>query len=194
MKKLVHITLLFITFASTTGFYLNTKRGNPVKWNQKIIHVYFCHNMKKMNKIKMLRPFARWQVRLKNKIKFIPHLKDMPLFVKGISVCFDPFWNQKTEYDTYALTKITWGSWSGTISKAKIVFNQNFYRWTRKKKNNKKLVNFEGILLHEIGHALGLLHSSNKKTVMHARPKRLKTRTTLHKHDIIKIRKLYKVK
>ena len=187
MKKLLIISLLQLLLV---GYHYNTN-DQFGKWKIQKISVYICKNMKKIKLNKFKRAFKRWQKKLKSKVTFKVKRGEMPYFKKGISICFDHSWNRTGYDDAYALTTSTWSAHNREIHKSEIFFNAKTFKWTRSR-SKKRFVNFESILMHEIGHAIGLRHSENKKSIMYARPHATKARKTLHREDIKKIKQLYK--
>ena len=190
MKKFIAISLLFLF---TTGFHYRSSSGSIVKWGPQHVVVYYCKEMKRIKTSKLTKPFKKWQKRLKNKITFSFKWIKKRFFQRGIIICFDSKWNRIQGDDAYAVTTTEWITHSGKIINAEIFFNTKTFKWVRKR-SRKELVNFESILLHEIGHALGLKHSRNSRSVMYARPHPRYARKTLHKEDIRKIKKLYNIK
>ena len=58
-------------------------------------------------------------------------------------------------------------------------------------KNKRKGVHLLWLVLHELGHSLGLDHSSNKKAIMYPIHPGSKSTYRLHRDDVIGIQQLY---
>ena len=102
---------------------------------------------------------------------------------EGVFVCTDSIWNHPGYDGVYAITKNTWFANSGRIEKSRIFINIKEFSYGKKSNRMKS------VLLHEVGHVLGLRHSDDKKSVMYPYNK---MKQSLTGEDILRIKKLYR--
>jgi predicted Zn-dependent protease len=101
----------------------------------------------------------------------------------------------KTPAFDFALGFTTWTAREQFLESADCAFNSKAYRWhvgkpfgVRLRFAHKSLAEFTSVCLHEIGHALGLMHSESKDDVMYPLIYGL---IVLSEGDVAAVRRLY---
>ena len=189
------LALVFVLLSS--GFYRQIAGTNdPVRWEPHSVVVYgFCDALKGFPKADLMFAFHKWQKALGDALTLqfggYGGWAD-----RRIWVCLDKKWHKGVHYNASALTQTEFSTWTGSLIRAKIFLNGLTYKWLQNDKSSKVLVNLKEIMLHEVGHSLGLLHSKNPKSVMHDNLSRfvLGLEYTLSSEDVERIRKLYSIR
>ena len=124
MKYITLIILCFFTF----GF----KRPMKTRWAPSTtVKYYYCKEFKKYSLKVLKEPFNTWQKPLKGIIKLkFGGFKDV-FRGHGIHICPDPDWNRPSNVTAYAITRNSWGIYSGNLTISRIYFNTRSYRWRK---------------------------------------------------------------
>lgn len=110
--------------------------------------------------------------------------------VSSDSISFMSKWDGTTFQMAY--TAIS--SLFGIINRHSIRFNNSFMFFSGARSKQFGLISFRSVMLHELGHALGLDHNPNKDSVMYAYLNTDEVKLTLSKEDVTAIKCIYPVK
>lgn len=150
----------------------------PVKWKRpQYIKTYIPKNHK--NTTMMKEAFTRWSKHSKGKIKFyfVHSPKIAQIRVNFVDII---------PYDEWAVSTEERMVRRGNKIRSTIYIASSTY-------SGKKLSRDEifTIMLHEIGHSLGLPHTKNKMSVMYPTPN---AKQEIQTSDIYKLHRLYNIK
>ena len=191
----IMLALMFILISS--GFYRQIPGTNdPVRWEPHSVVVFgFCDALRSFPKDELMFAFNKWQEALGDALT-LQYGGFGGWADRQIWICLDKKWIKGVHYNASGLTQTEFSTWTGALRHAKIFLNNSSYKWLKTDKSSKVLINLKEVMLHEVGHALGLLHSKNPKSVMHDNLSRfvLGLEYTLSSEDVERIQKLYSLK
>ncbi|HNZ27148.1 MAG TPA: matrixin family metalloprotease [Spirochaetota bacterium] len=161
IKKYLYNSIIFFLFL----LLLSCVR-KEYKRSEEIVEYYINYEANLLSEEAIKKGFAVWENSIDGKIKFIyrgrnragiiKDGKNTVSFVKEFPATLD----QKHIAYCYNWRK------DKTIIESDIIFNMSPVKWTTGKTKTPNSYCIEGILLHEIGHLLGLSHINSDKSVM----------------------------
>lgn len=174
-RCLLHIVLSLICFQSASAFEVEQdSTGAQIRWpNYESIEFHFQSHSSKQFRQAVLDCQQEWTNA--TGVKFVQGLDVAKESATGITYIFE---NKFTDYLADAINGggTTPRSTSGVMIAATVVLNDKFYEWHRgaptQRPGKIKIIDhsFDFILLHEIGHALGLAHNDLIDSIMYGRP------------------------
>lgn len=181
MKKIIIVTALLLLFVPLV---YSAERH----WMSQPIHVYIpeCGKMSAY----MKQAFMAWQNLSGSTVRF--KFDNSPSSAK-IQVNFVEFVTTCNSNDAVGCTH--WQERNGKIQKAIIDIGTKEYIWITgngtktPKKVTRSKNHIYGVMLHEVGHAIGLEHSNNPKSIMY--PYDLDSMQYLTKEDLKILRQNY---
>ena len=189
------LALMFVLLSA--GFYRQIPGTNdPVRWQPQSIVVYgFCDALRSFPKDDLMFAFNKWQSALGDALT-LQYGGYGGWAERKIWVCLDKKWIKGIHYNASGLTQTEFSTWTGLLIGSKIFLNGFSYKWLKNDKSSKVLLDLKEIMLHEVGHSLGLLHSNDPKSVMHNNLSRfvLGLEYTLSSEDIDRVQQLYSLK
>ena len=189
------LALVFILF--TPGFYRQVPGTNiPARWEPRSVVVYgFCNALRSFPKDKLVFAFNKWQKALGDALT-LQYGGYGGYANRQIWVCSDKKWIRGVHYNAAGLTQTKFSTWTGVLFSAKIFLNNATYKWLQNDKSSKVLLNLKETMLHEVGHAIGLLHSKNPKSVMYDNLSRfgMGLEYTLSSEDTRRVKSLYLIR
>ncbi len=101
-------------------------------------------------------------------------------------------WPYDADADAYALTSVTFSATTGTISDVDVELNGEYFRWSADEMPTSSEVDLRNTLTHEVGHFIGLNHSSVRDSTMFANaPLGEISKRTLSQDDIDAVCTIY---
>jgi len=193
----IKIILALMIVVLSSGFYRQIPGTNdPVRWKPHSVVTYgFCNALKGFPKADLMFAFNKWQEALGDALTL--QFEGYGGYAdRQIWICLDKKWIRGVHYNASGLTQTEFSTWTGALISAKIFLNGSSYKWLKNDKSSKVLIDLKEVILHEVGHAIGLLHSKNPKSVMHDNLSRfvLGLEYTLSLEDVGRIKKLYNMR
>jgi predicted Zn-dependent protease len=185
--KLVLFIFIFILITSS----FNTIHSE--RWKKTVIDYYINIKANTASEKCIRESFKKWEKILNNKVRFFYHGRNSAGIKRDNknTVSFITQWPLNISKSLIGYTYLWYQK--GSIVEADVIFNQEIYNFTiYPDKVNQGYYYLETILLHEIGHLLGLTHLDNQDSIMKPLFKYNETiNFTIDQESIRLVKKLY---
>jgi len=187
-----------------------TTDGKLIRWNKASIRYHMTDSIKGTQYVKTIKNgFERWNDKLAPKLRL-----EMSPKASDDTVGFDKKSTKNTnlvhlmesDWPSYpealAITVTTYDQKTGEILDSDILLNGEYYHWNRPNEFTEKsssvgtgrplVYSMESVVLHEVGHLLGLEHSQDKHAVMYRTlTTKWQSKMALHQDDLLGLHTLY---